>query len=251
VKWQCRPNHLPYAAEGLAYPEHRHQSQSLWISSPQSIDEIELDESRLCHLSCHCRLRDSPHAMLGGTLAVFRQRDGSVGRYLFRILNVAMGLAVRCSPICAASPLAHRYSACCGHQPPSRSGRCGRNGGKDDVEGLAELEISRPPGDARSSIGCEPTTFCAEAHWADPTPGAPREIHMRRIVHHECGEPARALRVEDGPSTRSGQIKFASACLTHRSIQAISSGSWARQRSERRRQSPSVGGYPDLKAPAS
>jgi NitT/TauT family transport system substrate-binding protein len=50
---------------------------------------------------------------------------------------------------------------------------------------------------------------------------------------------------------RSSQIKFASAYLTHRSIPAIFSGSWARQRSERRRQSPPVGGYPDLKAPAS
>src|SRR5260370_28162733 len=30
------------------------------------------------------------------------------------------------------------------------------------------------------------------------------EIHMRRIVHHELGEPARVLRVEDGPSTSLG-----------------------------------------------
>ena len=27
---------------------------------------------------------------------------------------------------------------------------------------------------------------------------------MRRIVHHELGEPARVLRVEDGPSTPLG-----------------------------------------------
>jgi hypothetical protein len=39
--------------------------------------------------------------------------------------------------------------------------------------------------------------------------------------------------------------------LTRRSIQAIFTVSRARQRSERRRQSPPVGGYPDLKAPAS
>src|SRR5262249_57511670 len=32
----------------------------------------------------------------------------------------------------------------------------------------------------------------------------PLEIHMRRIVHHEIGEPARVLRVEDGPSTSLG-----------------------------------------------
>src|SRR6266404_6428552 len=32
----------------------------------------------------------------------------------------------------------------------------------------------------------------------------PLEIHMRRIVHHELGEPARVLRVEDGPSTSLG-----------------------------------------------
>ena len=30
------------------------------------------------------------------------------------------------------------------------------------------------------------------------------EIHMRRIVHHELGEPARVLRVEDGPSASLG-----------------------------------------------
>jgi NADPH:quinone reductase-like Zn-dependent oxidoreductase len=36
-------------------------------------------------------------------------------------------------------------------------------------------------------------------------PGAlPLEIHMRRIVHHELGEPARVLRVEDGPSASLG-----------------------------------------------
>ena len=74
---------------------------------------------------------------------------------------------------------------------------------------------------------------------------------MRRIVHHELGEPTRVLRVEDGPPRRLGQIKFASAYLTRRSIQAIFTVSRARQRSERRRQSPPVGGYPDLKAPAS
>src|SRR5260370_3446312 len=32
----------------------------------------------------------------------------------------------------------------------------------------------------------------------------PLEIHMRRILHHELGEPARVLRVEDGPSTSLG-----------------------------------------------
>src|SRR5580704_8037579 len=32
----------------------------------------------------------------------------------------------------------------------------------------------------------------------------PLEIHMRRIVHHELGEPARVLRVEDGPSASLG-----------------------------------------------
>src|SRR5260221_6534162 len=32
----------------------------------------------------------------------------------------------------------------------------------------------------------------------------PLEIHMRRIVHHELGEPARVLRVEDGPCTSLG-----------------------------------------------
>jgi len=49
----------------------------------------------------------------------------------------------------------------------------------------------------------------------------------------------------------SGQIKLASAYLTHRSIQVIFSVSWAHQRSERRRQSRPMGGYPDLKASAS
>src|SRR5260370_9084997 len=28
----------------------------------------------------------------------------------------------------------------------------------------------------------------------------PLEIHVRRVVHHELGEPERVLRVEDGPS---------------------------------------------------
>ena len=32
----------------------------------------------------------------------------------------------------------------------------------------------------------------------------PLEFHMRRIVHHELGEPARVLRVEDGPSAPLG-----------------------------------------------
>ena len=35
----------------------------------------------------------------------------------------------------------------------------------------------------------------------------PLEIHMRRIVHHELGEPARVLRVEDGPSPSLGPDK--------------------------------------------
>ena len=42
----------------------------------------------------------------------------------------------------------------------------------------------------------------------------PLEIHMRRIVHHELGEPARVLRVEDGPSPSPGldQVRVRLSC---------------------------------------
>jgi hypothetical protein len=36
-----------------------------------------------------------------------------IGRHLFRTVNVTMVLAVRCSPICAASPLAPILSLRC------------------------------------------------------------------------------------------------------------------------------------------
>ena len=37
---------------------------------------------------------------------------------------------------------------------------------------------------------------------------------MRRIVHHQRGEPAQVLRIEDGPSARlgSGQVRIRLSC---------------------------------------
>jgi hypothetical protein len=106
----------------------------------------------------------------------------------------------------------------------------------------------------RRLVGREPVTFRAfvETCRADLTPDAyPLEIHMRRIVHHDLGEPARVLRVEDGPSMSLGQdqvrVRLSYAPIHPGDLLGIM-GSPAFGTP------PTIasgGGHPDLKAPAS
>src|ERR1700719_230419 len=90
--------------------------------------------------------------------------------------------AIRCTPKLPSSTFARLPR-------PSSNVFCGDRNRKLPTSGLI----------SRTSM----STVARSNNATDAGP-KPLEIHMRRIVHHELGEPARVLRVEDGPSTSLG-----------------------------------------------
>src|SRR5712672_4637374 len=81
----------------------------------------------------------------------------------------------------------------------------GRNGGNNDMEGAAGRTLSVGPWTRTSSREADVFRLLSKRP-GNLTPGVAGllEVRMRRIVHHELGQPSELLRLEESPSEPLG-----------------------------------------------